>query len=461
VKTARFFPTTTFKLAIWYVGLFSLSVIVIFGFIYWSTATYMATQTDTAIEAEIQALAERYEKGGIRALRQLIVERVQRQHPTGTTIFLLTDPAYQPIVGNISGWPKGSENDGWIDFTLEDAGTAGNELHMARARPFLLQRGFHLLVGRDTETLRVAKTRIIQSLSWGLVFTLVLGIAGGVVISGRLLRRLDVINETSQHIMDGDLSQRVLLSGDNDEFDQLARNLNRMLDKIETLLDDIHRVSDNIAHDMKTPLARLRARLETLVQSGHEDLATRHDLDVALLESDQLLTMFNAVLRIARIEASPHIQPTDHVNLTILARDLIDLYEPLATEKSLTLSRPTNQGVVIAGDRDMLFQAFSNLIDNAIKYAPSESHVVLNVGSVPNPFFEISDQGPGIPQTEHERVFQRFHRLDQSRSTPGNGLGLSLVRAVTNVHNATISLADNRPGLTVRVTFPAVLTSPP
>ena len=169
------------------------------------------------------------------------MERVQRQHPTGTTIFLLTDPAYQPIVGNISGWPKGSENDGWIDFTLEDAGTAGNELHMARARPFLLQRGFHLLVGRDTETLRVAKTRIIQSLSWGLVFTLVLGIAGGVVISGRLLRRLDVINETSQHIMDGDLSQRVLLSGDNDEFDQLARNLNRMLDKIETLLDDIHR----------------------------------------------------------------------------------------------------------------------------------------------------------------------------------------------------------------------------
>ena len=149
----------------------------------------------------------------------------------------------------------------------------------------------------------------------------VLGIARGVVISGRLLRRLDVINETSQHIMDGDLSQRVLLSGDNDEFDQLARNLNRMLDKIETLLDDIHRVSDNIAHDMKTPLARLRARLETLVQSGHEDLATRHDLDVALLESDQLLTMFNAVLRIARIEASPHIQPTDHVNLTILARD--------------------------------------------------------------------------------------------------------------------------------------------
>ena len=311
---------------------------------------------------------------------------------------------------------------------------------MARARPFLLQRGFHLLVGRDTETLRVAKTRIIQSLSWGLVFTLVLGIAGGVVISGRLLRRLDVINETSQHIMDGDLSQRVLLSGDNDEFDQLARNLNRMLDKIETLLDDIHRVSDNIAHDMKTPLARLRARLETLVQSGHEDLATRHDLDVALLESDQLLTMFNAVLRIARIEASPHIQPTDHVNLTILARDLIDLYEPLATEKSLTLSRPTNQGVVIAGDRDMLFQAFSNLIDNAIKYAPSESHVVLNVGSVPNPFFEISDQGPGIPQTEHERVFQRFHRLDQSRSTPGNGLGLSLVRAVTNVHLSLIHI---------------------
>ncbi|HAC27815.1 MAG TPA: two-component sensor histidine kinase, partial [Marinobacter hydrocarbonoclasticus] len=229
------------------------------------------------------------------------------------------------------------------------------------ARPFLLRGGFHLLVGRDTETLRVAKTRIIQSLSWGLVLTLVLGIAGGVVISGRMLRRLDAINDTSQHIMDGDLSQRVLLSGDNDEFDQLARNLNRMLDKIETLLDDIHRVSDNIAHDMKTPLARLRARLETLVQSSHEDLTSRHDLDVALRESDQLLTMFNVVLRIARIEASPHIQPTEHVNLAILARDLIDLYEPLATEKSLTLSCPTNQGVVIAGDRDMLFQAFSNL----------------------------------------------------------------------------------------------------
>ena len=415
----------------------------------------MATQTDAAIEAEIQALAEHYEKGGIRALRQLIVERVQRQHPTGTTIFLLTNPAYQPLVGNISGWPKGNENGGWIDFTLEDAGTAGDELHMARARPFLLRGGFHLLVGRDTETLRVAKTRIIQSLSWGLVLTLVLGIAGGVVISGRMLRRLDAINDTSQHIMDGDLSQRVLLSGDNDEFDQLARNLNRMLDKIETLLDDIHRVSDNIAHDMKTPLARLRARLESLVQSSQEDLATRHDLDVALRESDQLLTMFNVVLRIARIEATPHIQPTEHVNLAILARDLIDLYEPLAAEKNLTLSCPTNQAVMIAGDRDMLFQAFSNLIDNAIKYAPSESHVVLDTDPGPKPFFEIRDQGPGIPETEHERVFQRFHRLDQSHSTPGNGLGLSLVRAVTNVHSATISLSDNRPGLAVRVTFPA------
>ena len=455
VNIARFFPSTTFKLVIWYVGLFSLSVIVIFGFIYWSTATYMATQTDAAIETEIQALAEHYEKGGIRALRQLIVERVQRQNPTGTTIFLLTNPAYQPLVGNISGWPKENENGGWIDFTLEDAGTAGDELHMARARPFLLRGGFHLLVGRDTETLQVAKTRIIQSLSWGLVLTLVLGIAGGIVMSGRMLRRLDVINDTSQHIMDGNLSQRVLLSGDNDEFDQLSRNLNRMLDKIETLLDDIHRVSDNIAHDMKTPLARLRARLESLVQSSQEDLATRYDLDVALRESDQLLTMFNVVLRIARIEATPHIQPTEHVNLAILARDLIDLYEPLAAEKNLTLSCPTNQAVMIAGDRDMLFQAFSNLIDNAIKYAPLESHVVLDTALGPKPFFEISDQGPGIPELQHERVFQRFHRLDQSRSTPGNGLGLSLVRAVTNVHSATISLSDNRPGLAVRVTFPA------
>ena len=455
VNIARFFPSTTFKLVIWYVGLFSLSVIVIFGFIYWSTATYMATQTDAAIETEIQALAEHYEKGGIRALRQLIVERVQRQNPTGTTIFLLTNPAYQPLVGNISGWPKENENGGWIDFTLEDAGTAGDEVHMARARPFLLRGGFHLLVGRDTETLQVAKTRIIQSLSWGLVLTLVLGIAGGIVMSGRMLRRLDVINDTSQHIMDGNLSQRVLLSGDNDEFDQLARNLNRMLDKIETLLDDIHRVSDNIAHDMKTPLARLRARLESLVQSSQENLATHHDLDVALRESDQLLTMFNVVLRIARIEATPHIQPTEHVNLAILARDLIDLYEPLAAEKNLTLSCPTNQAVMIAGDRDMLFQAFSNLIDNAIKYAPLESHVVLDTALGPKPFFEISDQGPGIPELQHERVFQRFHRLDQSRSTPGNGLGLSLVRAVTNVHGATISLAENRPGLAVRVTFPA------
>ena len=137
-----------------------------------------------------------------------------------------------------------------------------------------------------------------------------------------------------------------------------------------------------------------------------------------------------------------------------MARDLIDLYEPLATEKNLTLSYPTNQGVVIASDQDMLFQAFSNLINNAIKYASSESHVILDTGPEPKPFVEIRDQGPGIPETEHERVFQRFHRLDQSRSTPGNGLGLSLVRALTNVHSATISLSDNRPELAVRVTFP-------
>ena len=461
MNATRFLSSTTFRLAIWYVGLFSVSVIVLFAFIYWSTARYMTTQSDAAIETEIQALAERYERAGIPGLRRLIVERVRRQQPTGGTIYLLSDPAYQPIAGNISRWPDGKKDSHWLTFDLEVKGSTSSTVHTARARVFLLRSGFHLLVGRDIETLKLAKARIIRSLAWALVLTLILGVVGGLIISRRMLNRLDQMNQTSQQIMDGDFAQRIPLSGHDDEFDQLARNLNRMLDQIQMLLEDVRRVSDNIAHDMKTPLARLRGRLETLASSDTNDKFASDELNQALKESDQLLTIFNAVLRIARIESGSPNHPTQRVDLMALMNDLAELYEPLAAQKSLDITTYSTQHAVIYVDRDIVFQAFSNLMDNAIKYSPRHTCIEVSVGTDPTPYFQISDKGPGIPETEHEQVFQRFYRLDQSRSTSGNGLGLSLVRAVANRYGANISLTNHQPGLTVRIDFPVATDRPP
>lgn len=448
---ARLFRSTSFRLTALYIALFGLSVLVLLGYIYWSTAGYMARQADAAIEADVELLAERYRTRGLPGLTALIAERIAAD-PARSNLYLLTDGEFDPVLGNLDGWPAAAEGpEGWIEFALQVRD--GAERHRARARTFRLRGGFHLLVGRDMHELDTVRALIVDTLGWGLAITLVLALGGGVAMSRSMLRRLEVINETSREIISGDLSRRIPQRGTEDEFDELVSHLNAMLDRIEALMEDVRRVSDSIAHDLKTPLTRLRNDLETLrAGAAPKD---REAVDHALQEADGLLSTFNALLRIARIESGHRRAGFAEVDFAAVVRDVVEFYEPLSEAHGLSLHCDVDAQPRVRGDRDLLFQAAANLLDNAIKYTPAGGRVEVRVEDAGDrACLTVSDSGPGIPAAAREKVFERFYRVESSRNTPGSGLGLALVRAVARLHDAELRLDDNAPGLTVHFCLP-------
>ena len=439
--------TSTFRLLLAYVALFAGSVLLLLGFIYWSTVTYMSQQTDATIQAEITGLAEQYRERGLNGLAETISDRLERD-PDSSSVYLFATPERRPVAGNLSAWPQVTPNaDGWLDFEFSDP-RAGGRLFQARARAFVLQGGMHLLVGRDTRELKSTQQLITRALLWGLAMTLALALGGGVLMSRSMLRRIEIINQTSRSIMAGDLTQRVPARGTGDEFDQLAGNLNSMLDEIERLMNGIRHVSDNIAHDLRTPLTRLRNRLENLLTDLADGNPYREQVEQSIVDADRLLSTFAALLRIARIEAGGHRSEFASIDLAALVRDAAELYEALAEDRQLRLRTDIEEGISLHADRDLLFQALINLLDNAVKYPPAGGSVSLELRRDGDRVdIVVGDSGPGIPAQERDRVGQRFYRLEGSRSTPGSGLGLSLVKAVASLHQATLLLEDNEPGL--------------
>lgn len=451
MRITRLLRSSTFRLAVLYMALFGASVAVLLTFIYWSTAGYMALQTDDTIEAEVTGLAERYRLSGLDGLIRSIDERVSRK-PNGDAVYLLTDDQLTPLIGNLDRWPQVSrDSDGWLNFNLEQATSEGEVTHRARARPFTLRGGYHLLVGRDMQELDATRSLIVRAIAWGLAITVMMALAGGVMLSRRTMRRLEAINETSRRIMHGDLSRRIPTRSTDDDFDQLADNLNGMLDTIEELMEDVRRVTDNVAHDLRTPLTRLRNRLENLKSDSDVD---KSSVEAALADADGLLDTFNALLRIASIESGRRRAAFKSIPLDDVVRDVTELYEPLAEQKQQKLEVSVSDDVRIQGDRDLLFQAFANLLDNAIKYTPQGGSIRVTLeDGASGPRIRIIDSGPGIPEQSRDQVFKRFFRLEESRHTPGNGLGLSLVEAVARLHNASIKLGGE-PGLDVSLAFP-------
>jgi len=442
--------SVTFRLALIYVLVFGASVTLLLGFIYWSTAGYMEQQTEATIEAEIRGLAERYRLTSLDGLVRSIDDRIER-NPFSSTIYLLTNSRYARVAGNLDRWPTApADADGWLEFTLEQVGGSG-ERHQARARSFVLAGDFHLLVGRDMFELRATQALIARTLAWGVAITAMLAFAGAVMMSRSTAKRLETINATSRRIMRGDLSQRIPTRGTHDEFDQLAANLNGMLDQIQQLMDGVRHVSDNIAHDLKTPLTRLRNRLEQLAHDRHAD---REEAELALADADAMLATFNALLRIARIEAGARREAFTTVPLRSVVEDAAELYEALAEERGQSLHVSIEAEPSIQGDRDLLFQAVANLLDNAIKYTPPGGRLDIALTRAQSgAAIRVADCGPGIPDKEHARVLERFVRLEDSRSTPGNGLGLSLVAAVAKLHNAEVRFEEASPGLVVSLVF--------
>jgi len=313
--------------------------------------------------------------------------------------------------------------------------------------------GFRLLVGRDVYDLVQAQQQIKTASLVGIAAIVVLGLVGGFILSRWMLARLERINRSTSRIMAGEFGRRIAIEGNGDEFDNLAENLNAMLERIERLLAGMRQVSEDIAHDLRTPLNRIRSRIEVALMGSPDSDEARSLLEQTLQDADRLIETFNALLAIARAEAGAQQGDWERLDLTEIARDVAELYEPLAEEGGIRLQLDLRSGAVILCHRQLVSQAIANVADNAIKYTPAGGTVTIATASDPMPRITVTDSGPGIPAELREHAKQRFVRLDAQRSTPGSGLGLSLVDAVAKLHNARLSLEDNHPGLRVSLDF--------
>jgi len=453
VRPIRLLDTTAFRLTLIYLALFGISALALLGYLYVATAGFMTQQTTETIQAEIAGLAEQYRTQGLPRLRQVIEQRSAAQ-PHRASIYLLTDASTRWVAGNIDRWPDTTPGtEGWLTFPVAvQPDGLRTENRRAVAQSFRLRGGYRLLVGREVEERLQLQTRIKHALSWGLGLTLLLGLVGGLLMSRGLLRRVDVINRTTEQIMAGDLSRRIALKGARgDEFDQLATNLNAMLEQIERLLNGMRQVTDNIAHDLRTPLNRLRSRIEVALLSNPGDETLRPVMEQTLKDAESMIATFNALLDIARAEAGSERAAFDEVDLAVLTKDIVELYQPLAEDKDQTITIDLTPDQKVQANRHLLSQALANLLDNAIKYTPEGGEITVTVTD--GPAVTVADSGPGIARDNREKVLGRFVRLDETRVTPGNGLGLSLVNAVAKLHAAKLELTDHAPGLQVTLAF--------
>ncbi|MGE0485561.1 MAG: sensor histidine kinase [Gammaproteobacteria bacterium] len=442
--------TTTLQLTLSYVVLFGVSVSVLTLFFYWSTIGVVVRETDATLKSEITGLAEQYIEHGLDRLLNVIAHRI-RTDETGDMLYLFATPDNRPLAGNLTTWPAVEPDaEGWIEFvhTRADGRTVP-----ARARVYLLRDGLHLLVGRNIAQIHQLKAVFNRALLIGVGLVLVLAAFGGLFLSSRVLNRIAAFTGVTAEIVDGRLDRRVATRGTGDEFDVLAQQINVMLDRLESLVGTVRHVSDNIAHDLRTPLTRLRNRIEMAARAAPADL--RGELELSVEDADQLLATFSALLRIARIESGSYDAEFATVALDRLVDDALELYQGVAEARGIRLAADCEPGSAVDGDRNLLFQAIANLLDNALKFAPDGSTVNVGVHSEPGAVrVRVADAGPGIPASERERVTQRFARLDQSRSLPGAGLGLSLVKAVAELHQGTLDFSDNAPGLRVSLRLP-------
>lgn len=432
-------------------GIFGSSAMILVGYIYWETNGYLEQQTNATISAEIRGLTEQFRQSGGPGVEAVIRDRIARD-PSRSTLYLLVTADQRPVLGNLAAWPAGElDADGWYHFSQLDQN--------GRTIPFqgqILQasEGHRLLVAKELTTLVATRQLINRVYILTLAIGLLLALLGGIVMSSSVTRRVDAINRTSREIMAGRLQRRMPVRGINDEFDQLADNLNAMLDRIDSLIDSVRAVTDNIAHDLRTPLTRLRGRLENLALQPEISATVRNELNATITDADHLLATFRALLRIARIESGTHDEAWTDIDLGALLHDAWELYHAVGEEKAISVHLGAATGHM-RGDRDLIFQAVSNLLDNAIKYSPAGSEVRLEMREDDERLtIVVSDQGPGVPETERGKVLDRFYRTASVTGTPGSGLGLSLVNAIARHHGGQLILADNAPGLRVLLELP-------
>lgn len=457
MSPGNFLRSTSFRLLAWYAGIFGASVAALFFIVYWITLAALDQQLSDSVEREKQVLTELYRGGGLDRLARAIQLRVVDLRPP-RRYYLLQDAAGERIAGNLFPMkPVEGPRVLPVSSLFPNRGSKKEELediYPVVVDGSLLDGGEFLLVGENKYRAAKAREAIIQAFGWGIAIMVLLAAGGGAALGGGFLRRIEEINRTTRSIMDGDLSQRVPTRSGGDEMDQLAVNLNAMLDRNQLLMESLKQVSNDIAHDLRTPLSRLRHRFEAARPKTEADWEFLIEQSIA--EIDAILDTFSALLRIGQIESGARHAAFSDMDLAQIVSAVAEAYVPVAEDRGQQLQVVVNSAPAIRGDRELLTQMAANLIENAINHCPAGVVITVEVGQdAAVPVLCIADTGPGIPAAEREKVLRRFYRLEASRTTPGSGLGLALVKAIAELHGATVELSDNRPGLRVTVRFPA------
>lgn len=450
MRWPRPFRSLTVRLTLIYMALFCGSISLMLGVTYVGGVWRPLQAVEATIRRESDGLAATYRAAGRDALIRALERRAAHPHPR-LPYHVLVAPNGAVVAANLTDWPN-TPGQEWRRYEFGTYATGAEEEHEAVVRELPLAGGYRLLVGLDTEDLDEREDLIFEALSWGAGMTLTLGLIGGLVMTYSVSRRLESINRAARAVIGGDLSGRVALHGSGDDFDQLSATLNEMLGRIEALVASISRISDSIAHELRTPLTRLRAELEDLAGAEGDAEETRVRTAGALKEAARLQSMFEALLRIARLQSGP-ATPTGVVALTLLLEDVVEFHRPAAEDRRQALEAVIAPGLTVPGDRDLIFQMVSNLLDNAVKFTPEGGTVRLKAESAGGDIaVVVSDNGPGVARDERDRVFERFYRV--GGGADGFGLGLSLVAAAAERHGARIELGDAAPGLMVIVRFP-------
>jgi signal transduction histidine kinase len=457
VSHSRFiqiFRTTSFRLAGLYLGLFLLSMTAVLGVVYWLTVGFIDRHTEQTIQLEVAEMRETWADRGPIALLRQVSDRAAV--PRTAMIYAIATPELDVLAGNLAAWPGAQPaGPGWITFDLHTRSDR-SDTRPALARIVPLGAQGWLLVGYDMADRNLLRRQLIAGFLWAVGLAVVVGMFGAALIGRRVVNRIEALNATIGKIAAGHFAERMPVLGTGDELDRLVTNLNRMLDEIGRLMQGLRHVTDNVAHDLRSPLSRLRARLElALIGIGSDD-PHRATLEQAVAEIDHLLAVFAAILDIAAAESGRARAHFATVDLGDLARTAAEFYTPLAEEKDVTLTVSADAPAQVQGSRQLLAQALSNLVDNALKYSPPGGAVQVEVDCPAGggTRLRVRDHGPGIPADQRDQVLDRFFRLEEHRSTPGHGLGLSLVAAVARLHDAELRLEDNHPGLCATLRFP-------
>jgi signal transduction histidine kinase len=438
------FRTASFRLTILTGGLFLVFLIVTFAIYYWIALSYVYQRIDDEMVWKIQMLTQEFQSGSFDPSDPDLVEP--------GTYLLLQEASGRLIAKNL---PKDPDVQRWLSQLLPESIPTNNASKTFRAKAVSFPDGSRMVVASDLKDIHVVNEFFGEVFVWILVSIVILSGGCGVLVSTLTLRRVGEINLLARDIMNGNLDRRIPLKGTNDEFDRLSMNLNLMLDQMEKLMEQVRQVSIDMAHDLRTPLTRLRQRLEGARRQARCMEDYENAIDKALIQNDEILETFSALLRIAYVGSGVDRQRFEEVSLTDILETIRETYEPIADERKQSLFSTIESGLMVRADRKLLTQMIVNVLENAIRHSPAETQVSMTASQTTGGVMvAIADTGPGVPEAEQRRIFQPFYRREASRSTPGSGLGLSLVSAIADLHGITINLSDNHQGLRVILIFP-------